>query len=226
MIKDFIALVPIKAVSERVPGKNMRSFNGRPLLHYILETLEQIPEVAQISVNTDSEEAAEYASRFSKVLIHERPIELRGGHISMNAIIADELARLDGEHFIQTHATNPLLDAATVQSAIAAYNEAWPEADALFSVLERRGRFYDENRKAINHDPARLINTQDLSPVYEENSCLYIFSRAAFFAANQNRLGTRPMLYSMGRVESQDIDTEEDFLLAEHLWRMLNGSRE
>lgn len=226
MIKDFIALVPIKAISERVPGKNMRDFNGRPLLHYILETLEQIAEIVRVSVNTDSEEAADYASRFSKVIIHERPLALRGGHISMNAIIADELARLDGEHFIQTHATNPLLGAATIRSAIEAYKAVYPESDALFSVLERRGRFYDEYKKPINHDPARLINTQDLSPVYEENSCLYIFSRAAFAAAKQNRLGTRPALFSMGRAESQDIDTEEDFLLAEHLWRTLNGSRE
>lgn len=224
MIKDFIALVPIKAVSERVPGKNMRDFNGRPLLHYILETLEQIPEIAQISINTDSEKAAEYASRFSKVLIHERPIELRGGHITMNAIIAYELARLDGEHFLQTHATNPLLSSKTIQNAIEAYQESWPEADALFTALEHRSRFYDENRKAINHDPARLINTQDLNPIYEENSCLYLFSREAFYAAGQNRLGTRPMLYPMGKIESQDIDTEEDFLLAENLWRALGRS--
>lgn len=223
MREDFIALVPVKAVSERVPGKNMRAFNGRPLLHYILETLEKIPEISCISVNTDSEQAAEYAMRFSKVRIHERPQALRGGHISMNAIIADELARLDGEHFLQTHATNPLLSDRTIRSAIAAYENGRPEADALFSVMAHHSRFYDQKGLALNHDPAVLLNTQDLKPIYEENSCLYIFSREAFFAAGQNRLGRCPRIYTMNRTESQDIDTEEDFLLAEALWKLLNG---
>lgn len=225
MDKKIIALVPVKAVSERVPGKNMRDFNGKPLLHYILNTLEQIPEIACVSVNTDSEQAAEYAVRFSKVVIHERPLEIRGGHISMNSIIADELARLEGDHFLQTHATNPLLGSDTIRNAIAAYRQGLSQYDALFSVLEHRSRFYDGNRKPINHDPAKLINTQDLNPVFEENSCLYLFSREAFFNAGQNRLGTRPMLYPMDRIESQDIDTEEDFLLAEFMHKVLNGTR-
>ncbi len=49
------ALVPMRHHSQRVPGKNFRNLGGKPLFHYILETLLQCPEIGQIAVNTDSE---------------------------------------------------------------------------------------------------------------------------------------------------------------------------
>lgn len=220
MPEKFVALVPVKAISERVPGKNMRGFNGRPLLHYILDTLEKTPEIFIISINTDSPEAAEYAQRFSKVVIHERPPELRGNDVPMNRIIADELSRLEGDYFLQTHATNPLLTSATVSEAIKTFLNL-RDNDSLFSVLPCQSRFYDQNGIAVNHDPRNLINTQDLPPLYEENSCLYVFTRDSFNRGGQNRLGVNPALFSMSRIESQDIDTEEDFILAELLWKSL-----
>lgn len=221
MSKTITAIVPVKANSERVPGKNMRLFNGRPLLHYILATLQEIPEISLISVNTDSDAAADYAGRFSKVKIWERPEELRGHHISMNSIIANELSHLEGDHFLQTHATNPLLGAETIRKAISAYFDQ-KEHDALFSVTSRRSRFYDDKSLPVNHNPKKLINTQDLAPLYEENSCLYLFSREAFHAGVNNRLGVSPAMFVTHPYESHDIDTEEDFVLAELLWKVIN----
>lgn len=222
MSEQFVALVPIKAISERVPGKNMRLFNGRPLLFYILDTLEKTPEISQVSINTDSADAAEYAQRFSKVVVHERPDELRGNTVPMNRIIADELSRLEGDYFLQTHTTNPLLTPATISKAIKTFLNLRGQ-ESLFSVLPYQSRFYDQKGIAVNHDPSNLINTQDLPPLYEENSCLYIFTREAFNRGGQNRLGTNPALFPMSRTESQDIDTEEDFLLAEMLWKSLHS---
>lgn len=222
MPETLTALVPVKAISERVPGKNMRLFNGKPLLHYILATLESVPEITRICVNTDSSAAADYARRFSKVTVHERPAALCGNHIPMNRIIAHDLSLAEGEHFLQTHATSPLLEGATIQKALAAYRALQTE-DALFSVAEHRSRFFDAHLRPINHDPRVLLNTQDLPPVYEENSCLYLFSRKAFVEGGNNRLGTHAAMFPMSRYESQDIDTEEDFVLAEILWKILHG---
>ncbi|MFZ3070830.1 MAG: acylneuraminate cytidylyltransferase family protein, partial [Anaerolineaceae bacterium] len=70
--------------------------------------------------------------------------------------------------------------------------------------------------RAINHNPAVLLRTQDLPPVYEENSCLYLFTRETL-ASRRNRLGERPLLFEIPPEEAWDIDEELDFTVAEVL---------
>jgi len=217
------ALVPIKGASERVPGKNIRSFCGKPLLHYVLNTLQHTEMIDRIVVNTDADSISAYATTFSKAIIHRRPTHLCGHTIPMNSIIAHDLSLLDGTHFLQTHVTNPLLSSQTVERALEAYFSRPEENDALFSVVAHQNRFFRHDKTPINHDPNILQNTQDLPLVYEENSCLYIFSREAFMAGNRNRLGQRPLLFVMSKLESVDIDTEEDFRMAEVAWKTCKG---
>lgn len=217
------ALLPIKGASERVSGKNMRPFCGKPLLHYVLQTLENSSCVKCIVINTDAEIVARHAREYCKVIIHERPDYLCGHDIPMNSIIAYDIALLGETHFLQTHVTNPLLTAQTLARAVSAYFERPDGCDALFSVVAHQNRFFRSDHTPINHDPRVLQNTQDLSVVYEENSCLYLFSRQAFTAGGNNRLGRNPMFFVMDKLESMDIDTEEDFRMTELAWKMLNG---
>jgi CMP-N-acetylneuraminic acid synthetase len=219
MRSSVTAILPIKSQSERVPGKNLRDFSGKPLMCRVLDTLDKVDAVARVVVNTDSEKIAAIAEKFSKVLVHERPARLCGHTVPMNAIIAYALALLGPGHYLQTHATNPMLKAQTVCSAIQDYFAGIPVHDSLFSVIRHQSRFYSADMRPINHDPAVLLNTQDLPPVYEENSCLYLFSDTSFFAAGENRIGRRYQLYPMPIIESLDIDTEEDFRLAETAWK-------
>ena len=88
--------------------------------------------------------------------------------------------------------------------------------DSLFTVNKIQTRFYDENVKAINHDPDNLIRTQDLPPWYEENSNLYIFSKKSFEKTNA-RIGASPQMLVTEPFESTDIDTPTDWELAEVL---------
>ena len=62
-----------------------------------------------------------------------------------------------------------------------------------------------------------LIRTQDLDPIYEENSNFYIFSRESFIKSNQNRIGLKPYLFPTDKIESIDIDDLNDFKIAESL---------
>ena len=93
--------------------------------------------------------------------------------------------------------------------------------DSLFSVKEIRSRFYtlkdDKCICALNHNIKELIPTQNLKPIYEENSCIYIFTKDVLFK-NHHRIGNNPYMYLMTNLESQDIDTENDFFLAEILY--------
>jgi CMP-N-acetylneuraminic acid synthetase len=90
--------------------------------------------------------------------------------------------------------------------------------DSLMSVTEVYKRFYSQLGVPINHDPNNLCKTQDMKPIYEENSSLYIFSKISF-AKNLNRVGERPLFYSIDPHEAIDIDNEIDFEVAESLMK-------
>jgi CMP-N-acetylneuraminic acid synthetase len=219
-----VAIVPIKAHSERVPEKNVRPFAGRPLFHHILSTLEETYPVDEVVVDTDSDRIAAEAETFEKVTVVMRPDELRGDCVSVNRIIAHDMTRVDAQIYLQTHATNPLLKEQTISEALRQFGLS-EEHDSLFSVKRLQTRLYRADGSAINHDPSTLLRTQDLPPVYEENSCLYIFTPESFLAAGRQRIGNRAMMFETDRIESIDIDDEFTFGLAEMLARYSHEAR-
>jgi len=171
------ALLPMKGHSERVPNKNMRPFAGRPLYHCVASVLQASDLVREIVINTDSETIAEDAAKqFSKVRVVIRPEEIRGDFVEMNTIIGHDLSVSDGEHFLQTHSTNPLLTRMTLANAIHQYFDGLEKYDSLFSVTRLQTRLYWESGEPVNHNPQELLRTQDLPPLFEENSNFYIFS--------------------------------------------------
>lgn len=215
-IPGIKALVPMKGYSERVPQKNIRPLVGKPCFHWVMEALMRSKYVDEIVVNTDSPEIAENAKKnFSKVTILERPEFLLGDMVTIQPLIAYDLSQVKGDFFLQTHSTNPLITTETIDGAIEAFF-AQKEHDALFSVTETKQRFYWADGRGVNHDPAVLIRTQDLEPIYHENSCFYIFSRETN-ERTQTRLGSKPLMYPIDRLEAADIDDMEDFYWAEFL---------
>ena len=210
------ALIPLKGHSARVPGKNLRPFHGQPLFHVIVHTLQRARGVGQIYIDTDSDEIAQSAQTLSDVTVLWRKKHLEGDDTSVNWLIRDFLTdHPDVNHAIQTHATNPLLTADTIDAAIEAYF-ANAECTSLFSVTRHQARFYRRDLTPVNHNPAELLKTQDLPPLLEENSNMYIFERSAFFET-ETRITSRPMLWEMDPLEAVDIDEEIDFILAEML---------
>lgn len=216
------ALLPMKGHSQRVADKNIRPFVDEPLLCKVLGALDCTEAVERVIVNTDSETIAEIAAQKSpKVLVHVRPEELRGDYVSMNLILEYDIEHCDGEVFLQTHSTNPLLKSETISAAIMQYAGALRSgSDSLFSVTRYQTRLYDRDGAAVNHDPRELIRTQDLPPLFEENSCLYIFSRESFRGNAGRRIGRNPFMFEIGKTEAIDIDTEEDFRIAEAVYRL------
>jgi len=214
--QSVTALVPMKDHSERVPGKNTRPFAGKPLFHHILATLQRTYSIDKVVVNTDSETIAEEAqSHFSKVQVIERPESLRGDFVSMNELIAHDISRFPADIYIQTHATNPLLRSKTVSDALRGYAKS-EEYDSLFTVNRIQTRLYDSEGRPVNHNPGELMRTQDLPPLFEENSCLYVFTSESF-EKNKRRIGEAPLMYETDPIESIDIDDEFTFRLAEML---------
>ncbi|RXJ66848.1 acylneuraminate cytidylyltransferase [Halarcobacter ebronensis] len=214
----------MKGNSERVPNKNLKSFGGKPLYHSIVKTLIKSKYITNIVIDTDSENIVkDVQENFGeKVLIIKRPKNIQGDYVSMNEIIAYDLSKVEAEHFIQTHSTNPLLEVETLDFAVEKYVENIDKYDSLFSVTRFQTRFYDKNAKPINHNPNELLRTQDLEPMYEENSNFYIFSKKSFKEADDKRIGLKPQIFEINKLEAVDIDEPEDFQLAELIYMNKN----
>jgi CMP-N-acetylneuraminic acid synthetase len=149
---------------------------------------------------------------FPQVVILARPENLRADAISMNEILLYDTSQVEADFYLQTHSTNPLLRQETISKAVQTFLANYPAHDSLFSVTRLHTRLYDQHGHAINHNPDILLQTQDLPPVYEENSCMYIFSRENL-ERRHNRLGERPLLFEMDADEAWDIDEELDFAI-------------
>jgi len=219
MSQTVAALVPMRHQSERVPGKNYRDFAGKPLYHRIIETLFACPLITEVVIDTDSGLILEDAARhFPQIKLIERPHHLRSGETSMNEVLLHDVSLVRADWYLQTHSTNPLLRAETVNLALRRLFDHLPEYDSLFSVTRVQSRFWDAQGAPVNHDPVLLLRTQDLPPIYEENSNLYIFTGETL-EKKRNRIGERPLMFEMDRFEAVDIDDEVDFLWAEFLFR-------
>ncbi|MCK4900602.1 MAG: acylneuraminate cytidylyltransferase family protein, partial [Anaerolineales bacterium] len=215
----IIALVPMRHHSQRVPGKNYRQLAGKPLYQHIIGTLLRCPEIDEVVVDTDSAPVMDgLRENFPQVRILERPERLQADAIPMNEILTHDTSQVEADFYLQTHSTNPLLRAETISRAIQALLVSYPAYDSLFSVTRVQTRLWDQLGRPINHNPAILIQTQDLPPVFEENSCIYIFTRDRLLA-RRNRLGERPMMFEIDASEAWDIDENLDFSIVEYLMK-------
>ena len=212
------AIVPMRHSSERVPGKNYRDFAGKPLYHHIIESLLACGSISQVVIDTDSPVILEEASKcFPTVTLLERPGHLRAGEIPMNDVLLNTINQLDADFFLQTHSTNPLLTPESIRKGVEIFLNNYPIYDSLFTVTRWQTRLWDQLARAVNHNPNILLRTQDLPPIYEENSCMYIFSKA-ILERKHNRIGDRPYLLEISKAEAQDIDVEIEFRIAEFLY--------
>lgn len=214
----LVALLPMRHQSERVPGKNYRPFAGQPLYHHILHSLLACPQISEVVINTDSPLIQdEVTTRFPRVRLIPRPEHLLGGMVPMNEILLHDVTQVEADFYLQTHSTNPLLRPETIRRAIDQLLANYPTHDSLFTVTRLQTRLWDQLGRAVNHNPAVLLRTQDLPPIYEENSNLYLFTRHTL-EQRRNRIGERPLLFEIDRQEAWDIDEETDFRIAELLY--------
>ena len=215
------ALVPMRHHSERVPGKNYRPFAGKPLYHHVINNLLACPLINEVAIDTDSPVIGkDAASEFPQVRLIERPEHLRADTVPMNDVLLHAVTEIESDYYLQTHSTNPLLSAETITRAVEVFSDNYPMYDSLFGVTRVQNRLWDSLARAINHNPAILLRTQDLPPMYMENSRLYIFTRETL-ESRHNRIGERPYLFDIDRIEATDIDEELDFRIAEFLYEDL-----
>lgn len=211
----------IRKNSLRVPLKNFADVGGMPLYERILKTVLKVGRVSEIIINTDSVDLLK--SDFledPKVQVIDRPEHLRGQNITANELIESDLDKFQNDIVLNIHATSPFLSVHTIDRALdIILNES---CDSVFGVTEMHQRFFNSEREPLNHDPARLVPTQDLPTLYMENSALYLF-RVKAFRDHRTRICPNSKMLDIPHLESIDIDTEEDLILAKAYANYLNS---
>ena len=219
------AVVPMRHDSQRVPGKNWRALGGSPLFLHIVDALSHCEQISRIVIDTDSDVIRSIAeSECPHVTVLERPTHLRDDRLPMNDVLLNTISQVPADFYLQTHSTNPLLSTASISNAIKMLINGRGMYDSLFAVSRLQQRLWDALTRPVNHNAAILLRTQDLPPIYAENSCMYLFSENTLRTCH-NRVGARPLMFELDRVEAWDIDEELDFTIAEMLYQAMKSSR-
>ena len=211
----MLAILPIRSGSQRVKHKNITLINGKPLYIYIVETLKKVKQIDKIIINTDYKIIHNAFADDEHVEVMNRDKDLRG-NCNINLVIDQVLKLYDCKYILQTHATNPFIRSNTLDDAIENFFKYNKNYDSLFSVTKVQKRFWSSDSKPVNHIFHSEPTTQSLDPFYEENSCIYIFSKESFQKI-KNRIGTKPMMYEIPKNEAWDIDDKEDMKIVKKL---------
>ena len=207
-----VCFIPIKANSERVPGKNLRVLNGKKLYQYICEHVKEADVFDDVYIDTNSAEVAEYA-------------ETMGFHVmntaNGNDLLVYHFDNFSGyDYYFQLFATAPYMQAETIR---ACYNHLIysEDFDSCFTALENHS-FYWFAGNPINYRPGILPRSQDMMPVVEETTGLYGIS-AESLARYRCRIGRKPYIHFVSKFEAVDINTEEDLKVAEYVGKVIYG---
>lgn len=210
-------IIPIKTNNRRLPGKNTKLLKGKPLYEYLFSTVSELRDVDSIYVDSSDDAILNVARRWKFKTI-KRPEQYNEDHVAGDDLIKRVIGDLDYEIIGQLFVTSPFVKSRTITSLINTLKDDIA-LDSVFGAIAHYNRFWFKNNP-INHDTKKLLRTQDLEPVWEESD-VYFFKKDAFARYGTRVCGNTKMV-EMSKIESVDIDTEEDFQYAEYLMNSNN----
>ena len=205
------AIMPIKLYSERCPGKNIRTLGAKPLLQYELDSLKRTGLCDEINVFCSSEEIIPYLPE--GVNFVKRPEYLDLSTANFTQIFEHFMAQRDADIYVYAHATAPFITVETMTKCIEAVK--FGKYDSAFCAIKLQDYLW-QNGEPLNFDATDLPRTQDLQPIYQETSGIYVFTKEVFEKYHR-RVGVNPFIKEVSFKEAVDIDNPEDFDLAEAL---------
>lgn len=209
-----VALIPVKLNSKRVPGKNTKPFfDGTPLMTFIQKTCLAAKNIDDVFIYCSDDAVKPYV--LPGVTFLKRPEYLDGDTINANDFIREFMKEVDADIYVNAHTTSPFAKPETVEELVE--KVASGEYDSAFCAEPLR-TFMWENGKPVNFDPDHFPRTQDLPLIYGETSIAYVFTKESFLKHNR-RLGSKPFIKEVSRIEAMDIDYPEDFEMANAVYK-------
>ena len=211
-----VAFVPIRLNSKRVVGKNLKMLGGKPLMCYILDTLKNIKKIDEVYVYCSQESIKEYLPEGVKFL--KRPEYLDRDETLGKEIYEEFTKTIDADIYILAHTTSPFMKQETVENALdKIVNDGY---DSAFSC-EKIQTFTWYNGKPLNYDLKEIPRTQTIEPVYVETSAFFMFKRD-IWKVHKQRIGFKPYMAQVDKIEGVDIDWPEEFDFAEKIIETYN----
>ena len=207
----IVAVMPIKLNNERLPGKNTMLLGGKPLLQYELDGLKSTNLIDSINVFCSNEDVIPFLPE--GVNFVERPEYLDLPTSNFNQIFEAFMDTMNADIYVYAHATAPFISVETMKECIEAVMSG--EYDSAFCAVKLQDYLW-QNGEPLNFDASNLPRTQDLVPIYQETSGVYVF-RKETYEKYRRRIGRKPFIKEVSFKESVDIDNPEDFELAEAL---------
>ena len=204
-----VAFVPIRLNSRRVEGKNLRLLGGRPLMTYILDTLRDCERIDETYVYCSDPDIARHLPDGVKFLRRDPALD---SDSTLGEEIYDAFtAEVHADLYVLAHATSPFIRPETIDEALEQVRSG--NCDSAFSAEKIQTFAWYEGRP-LNYSPDNIPRTQTIEPVYIETSAFFIFPRP-LWCERRRRIGDRPYMAVVDRIEGMDIDYPEDFAMAE-----------
>lgn len=207
----IIAIMPIKLHNERCPGKNTRILGTKPLLQYELDNLKRTGLCDSINVFCSSEDIVPYLPQ--GIHFVKRPEYLDLPTSNFTQIFSCFMEHHNADIYVYAHATAPFITVETMSQCIEAVKSGG--YDSAFCAVKLQDYLWQDGMP-LNFDASNLPRTQDLKPIYQETSGVYVFTKEVFEKYHR-RIGMRPFIKEVSFKEAVDIDNPEDFILAEVL---------
>lgn len=207
----IVAIMPIKLINERCPGKNTRMLGAKPLLQYELDCLKETRLCDSINVYCSDLAVAPFLPE--NVNFVQRPEFLDLPTSNFTQIFENFAKKFDADIYVYAHATAPFITVETMKQCIEAVKSG--EYDSAFCAIKLQDYLW-KNDEPLNFDAMNIPRTQDLDPIYQETSGVYVFTKEVF-DVYRRRIGMKPFIKEVSFKEAVDIDHPEDFELAEAL---------
>ena len=206
-----VAIMPIKLINERCPGKNTRILGTKPLLQHELDSLKETGLCDSINVFCSSEDVVPFLPEGIQFVKRPEYLDLPTSNFSQ--IFTLFMEQNDADIYVYAHATAPFITVETMKQCIEAVQSG--EYDSAFCAVKLQDYLWQDG-EPLNFDATNLPRTQDLKPIYQETSGVYVFTREVFERYHR-RIGKKPFIKEVSFKEAVDIDNPEDFYLAEAL---------
>lgn len=207
----IVAIMPIKLKNERCPGKNIRMLGPKPLIQYELDSLKETSMCDSINVYCSSEAVIPYLPKGVNFI--KRPEFLDLPTSNFTQIFSNFMNTVDADVYVYAHATAPFITVDTMKECIQAVVSG--EYDSAFCAIKLQDYLWKDG-EPLNFDASNVPRTQDLDPIYQETSGVYVFAKEVF-EKHKRRIGKKPFIKEVSFKETVDIDNPEDFDLAEIL---------
>ena len=205
----IVAIMPIKLKNERCPGKNIRLLGNKPLLQYELDSLKETGLCNEINVYCSDEAVVPFLPEGVNFLKRQKELDLPTSNFTQ--IFSCFMAEKDSDIYVYAHATAPFVTVDTMKQCISAVISG--EYDSAFCAVKLQDYLWQDG-KPLNFDATNVPRTQDLKPIYQETSGVYVFTKEVF-EKYKCRIGMKPFIKEVSFREAVDIDNPEDFDLAE-----------